>query len=499
MRSYIAIDLKSFYASVECRERGLDPLKTHLVVADASRTEKTICLAVTPSLKAYGISGRARLFEVVSRVKEINRTRQANAPSHILTAKSVDAPSLAADPNLELDYIIAPPRMAYYMRYSAKIYEIYLKFVSEDDIFSYSVDEVFIDATPYLKTYGLSARDFALRMVRTVFEETGITATAGIGTNLYLAKIAMDVKAKHMPADKDGVRIAELTEESFKREMWPHKPITDFWRVGRGYATRLAALGAETMGDVARLSLTAPQKLFDQFGVNAELLIDHAWGWECVGIADIKAYSADTHSRMSSQILAEPYKTDKARLVAWEMADSLALELVEKGLVAHGLEVTVGYDVENLTDAKRKSRYRGSVVRDSYGRTLPKPTHGKEMFAVPTSSGKELCDAALRIFNRVADKTLLVRRLALAALDVVPEGSLPKKPTVVQPDLFAQIGDSVASSEQKEQALSRERRMQKAMLLIKERFGKNSLLKAKNFQEGATARERNAQVGGHKA
>ena len=407
MRSYIAIDLKSFYASVECRERGLDPLKTHLVVADASRTEKTICLAVTPSLKAYGISGRARLFEVVSRVKEINRTRQANAPSHILTAKSVDAPSLAADPNLELDYIVAPPRMAYYMRYSAKIYEIYLKFVSEDDIFSYSVDEVFIDATPYLKTYGLSARDFALRMVRTVFEETGITATAGIGTNLYLAKIAMDVKAKHMPADKDGVRIAELTEESFKREMWPHKPITDFWRVGRGYATRLAALGAETMGDVARLSLTAPQKLFDQFGVNAELLIDHAWGWECVGIADIKAYSADTHSRMSSQILAEPYKTDKARLVAWEMADSLALELVEKGLVAHGLEVTVGYDVENLTDAKRKSRYRGSVVRDSYGRTLPKPTHGKEMFAVPTSSGKELCDAALRIFNRVADKTRL--------------------------------------------------------------------------------------------
>ncbi len=499
MRSYIAIDLKSFYASVECRERGLDPLKTHLVVADASRTEKTICLAVTPSLKAYGISGRARLFEVVSRVKEINRTRQVNAPSHILTAKSVDAPSLAADPNLELDYIVAPPRMAYYMRYSAKIYEIYLKFVSEDDIFSYSVDEVFIDATPYFKTYGLSARDFALRMVRTVFEETGITATAGIGTNLYLAKIAMDVKAKHMPADKDGVRIAELTEESFKREMWPHKPITDFWRVGRGYATRLAALGAETMGDVARLSLTAPQKLFDQFGVNAELLIDHAWGWECVGIADIKAYSADTHSRMSSQILAEPYKTDKARLVAWEMADSLALELVEKGLVAHGLEVTVGYDVENLTDAKRKSRYRGSVVRDSYGRTLPKPTHGKEMFAVPTSSGKELCDAALRIFNRVADKTLLVRRLALAALDVVPEGSLPKKPTVVQPDLFAQIGDSVASSEQKEQALSRERRMQKAMLLIKERFGKNSLLKAKNFQDGATARERNSQVGGHKA
>lgn len=499
MRSYIAIDLKSFYASVECRERGLDPLKTHLVVADASRTEKTICLAVTPSLKAYGISGRARLFEVVSRVKEINRTRQANAPSHILTVKSVDAPSLAADPNLELDYIVAPPRMAYYMRYSAKIYEIYLKFVSEDDIFSYSVDEVFIDATPYLKTYGLSARDFALRMVRTVFEETGITATAGIGTNLYLAKIAMDVKAKHMPADKEGVRIAELTEESFKREMWPHKPITDFWRVGSGYATRLAALGAETMGDVARLSLTAPQKLFDQFGVNAELLIDHAWGWECVGIADIKAYSADTHSRMSSQILAEPYKTDKARLVAWEMADSLALELVEKGLVAHGLEVTVGYDVENLTDAKRKSRYRGSVARDSYGRTLPKPTHGKEMFAVPTSSGKELCDAALRIFNRVADKTLLVRRLALAALDVVSEGSLPKKPTVVQPDLFAQIGDSVASSEQKEQALSRERRMQKAMLLIKERFGKNSLLKAKNFQDGATARERNSQVGGHKA
>ena len=499
MKSYIAIDLKSFYASVECQERGLDPLKTHLVVADASRTEKTICLAVTPSLKEYGISGRARLFEVVTRVKEINRVRKMRAPGHVLTGKSVDAPSLAADPNLELDYIVAAPRMAYYMRYSAKIYEIYLRFVSESDIFSYSVDEVFIDATPYLKTYGLSARDLALRMVRTVFEETGITATAGIGTNLYLAKIAMDVKAKHMPADSDGVRIAELTEESFKRELWSHKPITDFWRVGRGYATRLSGLGAETMGDVARLSLRAPQKLFDQFGVNAELLIDHAWGWECVGIADIKAYSSDTHSRMSSQILAEPYDADKARLVAWEMADSLALELVEKGLVAQGLDVVVGYDIENLVDPRRKSRYHGPVVRDRYSRAIPKPTHGKESFLTPTSSGKIFCAATLRIFDRVADKNLLIRRLTVVATDVIPEWSIPKKSAVIQPDLFSQATDSVICSEQDTRALSREKRMQKAMLLIKNRFGKNSLLKAKNFQEGATARERNSQVGGHKA
>ena len=499
MKCFIAIDLKSFYASVECRERGLDPLKTHLVVADASRTEKTICLAVTPSLKEYGISGRARLFEVVARVKEINRVRKARVPGHVFSGKSVDAPSLAADPSLELDYIVAAPRMAYYMRYSAKIYEIYLRFVSEADIFSYSVDEVFVDATPYLKTYGLSGRELALRMVRTVYEETGITATAGIGTNLYLAKIAMDVKAKHMSADLDGVRIAELTEESYRRELWSHKPITDFWRVGRGYATRLSELGAETMGDVARLSLREPQKLFDQFGVNAELLIDHAWGWECVGIADIKAYSSDTHSRMSSQILAEPYGADKARLVAWEMADSLALELVEKGLVAQGLDVTVGYDVENLVDSRKKSRYRGPVVRDRYNRVIPKPTHGKESFSAPTSSGKVFCTATLRIFDRVADRNLLIRRLTVVATGVIPEGSIPKKSAVIQPDLFSQATDSGTCSEQDTRALSREKRMQKAMLLIKDRFGKNSLLKAKNFQEGATARERNSQVGGHKA
>ncbi len=500
MKQFIAIDLKSFYASVECRERGLDPLLTNLVVADATRTEKTICLAVTPSLKAYGISGRARLFEVVSRVKEINAERRRAAPNHRFSGKSENARALSQDASLELDYIVAPPRMAYYMRYSGKIFSTYLKFVSEEDIYAYSIDEVFIDATPYLATYGISARELALRMVKAVYDETGITATAGVGTNLYLAKIAMDVEAKHCEADANGVRIAELNEESFKRRLWNHRPITDFWRVGRGYANRLAKLGAETMGDVARLSLDNPQVLFDTFGINAELLIDHAWGWENVSLADVKSYSSENHSRMSGQVLSEPYPYEKAKLVTWEMADSLALELVQLGLLAHGLGITVSYDVENIANAKRKKNYKGLLVQDGYGRVVPKPVHAKTSFHIPNSSGKVFADSAVALFERIVDKTLLVRKITVEAQSIVPESEVSEVNEPLQEDLFGfEEKERSASSKEEKASLDREHRMQKAVLLIKEKFGKNALLKAKNFQEGATARERNRQVGGHKA
>lgn len=499
MRSFIAIDLKSFYASVECRERGLDPLTTNLVVADASRTEKTICLAVTPPLKAYGLSGRSRLFEVVERVKSENLKRRRQAPNHRFREKSTDACQLRSDPSLELDYIVAPPRMAHYMRYSAKIYEIYLRFVSKEDIYAYSIDEVFIDATHYLSAGSFSARDLALKMVKAVFEETGITATAGIGTNLYLAKIAMDVEAKSQEADSDGVRIAELNEKTYRERLWGHRPITDFWRIGRGYVARLEKLNAFTMGDVARLSLTEPQKLFEAFGVNAELLIDHAWGWESVGIADIKAYSSRTHSRMTSQILAEPYSVQKARLVVWEMADSLALELVEKGLVAKGIELVVGYDVGNLTNSSSLGQFKGCVVLDVYGRKIPKPSHGKREFPFPSSSGKDFCRVSLEIFDQVADKKLLIRKLSIEARDVLSEKDVADKKDSVQDDLFFDQKTKQEEEKREKQRQKRERCIQKTMLLIKEKFGKNSLLKAKNFEQGATARERNSQVGGHRA
>ena len=498
MKQYIAIDLKSFYASVECRARGLDPLTTHLVVADATRTEKTICLAVTPSLKAYGISGRARLFEVVQRVKTVNAERLRKIPEHRFTGKSSDARELEGDATLEVDYIVAPPRMASYMQVSAKIFSIYLRFVSEEDIYAYSIDEVFIDATPYLGTYGITARELALRMVREVFRETGITATAGVGSNLYLAKIAMDVEAKHQEADADGVRIAELTETSFRERLWCHKPITDFWRVGRGYAARLAGLGAYTMGDVARLSLTNPQVLFDTFGVNAELLIDHAWGFEDVTLSEVKAYTSDTHSRLSGQVLSEPYDFEKAKLVLWEMADGLALELVELGLVARGVAITIGYDVENITDAKRRKNYHGPLTRDAYGRVTPKPAHVKTMFQRANSSGKIFTDCAVTLFNRAVNPLLLIRRITVEAIDVTFERDIKKENDVTQGELFS-MGGVVISTQEEEKTLEKERRMQKAMLLIKGKFGKNALLKAKNFEEGATARERNQQVGGHKA
>ena len=471
-RTYIAIDLKSFYASVECVERGLDAMRTRLVVADESRTDKTICLAVSSALKAYGIPGRPRLFEVVQRVRDINRRQ----------------------PGLNLDYIVAPPRMALYMQYSTRIFGIYLRHVSERDVHVYSVDEVFINATPYLPVLGITAHEFALRMIREVFLETGITATAGIGTNLYLAKVAMDIVAKHVEGDKDGVRIAELDEAEYRKQLWDHRPLTDFWRLGRGTEAHLARMNIYTMGQLARLSLTHEEWLFREFGVNAELLIDHAWGWEPVTIADIKAYRPATNSLSSGQVLSCPYMADKARVVVQEMIEGLSLDLLERRCVCHAVDLYVGYDRESLN----RPGYEGPVVTDHYGRLVPKPAHGSHALDRPTNSRRELTDAVLEIFDRVVDTRLLVRRLTLAVQQVVTEEEATaqaRKPR--QLDLFTDYEAEQKREAERNARLERERKVQQAMLRIKKRFGKNAILHGISFAEGATARERNRQIGGH--
>ena len=493
-KSYIAIDLKSFYASVECVERGLDPMTTHLVVADKSRTEKTICLAVSPALKAYGIPGRARLFEVVQRVKAINARRLLSAPGRQLAGSSHDSLELAAQPALALDYIVAPPRMALYMEASARIYSIYLKYAAPEDIHVYSIDEVFLDATDYLKSYGGSPRAMARKILLDVLDTTGITATAGIGTNLYLSKVALDIQAKRTAPDPSGVRIAELDEMSYRRELWSHRPLTDFWRVGPGYARKLEAHGMRTMGDVARCSIGAPTDYYNEellyrlFGVNAQLLIDHAWGWESCTIADIKAYRPENSSICTGQVLSTPYPWEKTRLVVREMADQMALDLVEKGLVTDQLTLTVGYDRENLTDPQRKKSYRGPVVTDRYGRAIPKHAHGTIHLADPTSSARRIVHAVTELLERIADPALLVRRIQLTAERVVSEGEAAFR----QLDLFT---DEAAEHA----ALTRERKMQQAMLSIKRKYGKNAILKGMNLLDGATARERNGKIGGHQA
>ena len=497
-RSYIAIDLKSFYASAECADRKLDPLTTNLVVADQSRTDKTICLAVSPALKACGIPGRPRLFEVVQKVRQVNAQRQRIAPGHRFSGKSVSAPELAANPSLELDYIVAVPRMARYIEVSSQIYGIYLKYVSPDDIHVYSIDEVFIDATPYLKLYKLSARDFAMKLIREVLAATGITATAGIGTNLYLAKIAMDIVAKHIPADKDGVRIAELDEQSYREKLWTHRPLTDFWRVGHGYAARLESLGLRTMGDIARMSVKCEDILYRTFGINAELLIDHAWGWEPVTIAEIKAYKPENNSISSGQVLQDPYEHDKARLVAMEMTDILALDLVEKRIVTDQLTLNIAYDVLNLTDPERRQKYTGPIKKDSYGRQAPKDAHGSINLPRHTSSSKIIIDHMMQLFDRVVDPNLLVRKITIGANHILNEGDVPEE-VQEQPDLFADH-EALAKQKAAEDAeLVKERRLQDALLSIKKQFGKNAVLKAMSLQEGATAKDRNQQVGGHKA
>ncbi len=505
IRTYIAIDLKSFYASVECLERGLDPLKTNLVVADASRTEKTICLAVSPSLKAVGVPGRPRLFEVVQKVKEANAIRKNNAPGHRFTGSSYHDTELKESPELSLDYIAAPPRMAKYMEYSTRIYNIYLKYVAPEDIHVYSIDEVFMDVTAYLQTANLSAREFAARMIREVLQEVGVTATAGIGTNLYLCKIAMDIVAKHIPADKDGVRIAELDEMSYRRMLWTHKPLTDFWRVGRGYAKKLEEHGMYTMGDVARCSIGKKNEyhnedlLYKLFGINAELLIDHAWGFEPCTIADVKAYKPATNSLGSGQVLQSPYSYDKARLIVREMTDLLVLDLVGKGLVTNQMVLTVGYDIENLSDPEIRKKYHGAITTDHYGRQIPKHAHGTANLNRQTSSTKLIMDAVMELYTRIMDENLLVRRINITANNVVNESTASKEESFEQLDLFTNYEAKQKEKEEEEAALQREKKMQLAMLDIKKKFGKNAILKGTNLEEGAMARERNKQIGGHKA
>ena len=499
-RTYIAIDLKSFYASVECRERGLDPMDTNLVVADESRTDKTICLAVTPSLKSYGISGRGRLFEVKQRVKEANDRRRHNAPGRRLEGSSHFFSQLRANPRLAIDFIIAPPRMAYYMEYSTRIYQVYMKYVAPEDIVVYSIDEVFMDVTDYLNTYKLSPHDLAMKMILDVLETTGITATAGIGTNLFLCKVAMDIVAKHIPADENGVRIAELDEMSYREKLWTHQPLTDFWRVGRGYAKKLEENGMFTMGDVARCSVTNEDLLYALFGKNAELLIDHAWGWEPATIEAIKAYRPSTNSLGSGQVLHQPYEPEKAKLVLREMADLLVLDLVDKGLVTDQIVVTVGYDIENLTDPERSKNYRGAIVKDHYGRQIPKHAHGTANLDGHTSSTKKILCAASDLFDRIVDKNLLVRRLNIVANHVLPEADAPKKNDgYEQLDFFTDYAARDAEREKEKAELAREKKMQQAMLTIKKKYGKNAILKGMNLEEGATAKDRNSQIGGHKA
>lgn len=543
-KTYISIDLKSFYASVECMERGLDPLNTNLVVADASRTQKTICLAVSPSLKAYGIPGRARLFEVEQKIKEANARRQTRAPKNILDSKSVFATELNENPCLAIDYIAAKPRMALYMSKSTQIYDVYLRYIAPEDIYAYSVDEVFIDASGYLKTYGLNAHDFARLLVREVFKETGITATAGIGPNLYLCKIAMDIGAKHTEADADGVRIAELDEFSYRRLLWDHRPITDFWRVGRGYAKKLAKKSIFTMGDIARCSLGTSSDyynedlLYKMFGVNAELLIDHAWGYEPCTLAEVKSYRPQRKSLVSGQVLQNAYTYEKTRIVVREMMELLALDLVDKGLLTNQIVLTVGYDIENLSDPERRKAYKGEITVDGYGREIPKHAHGTGNLPFSTASTRLTTDCVLEVFDRVVDESLLTRRISITVNNLVLESEYKRESEVASAepeqismfDMLAGGDDSqapervsskeaTAYSEQDkpnstmvaesilgstgndndEDALEKEKQVQEAMLKIKKRFGKNAILKGTNLQEGATAKERNAQIGGHKA
>ena len=504
-KTYIVIDLKSFYASVECVERGLDPMTANLVVADSERTEKTICLAVSPSLKSYGISGRARLFEVVQRIKEVNAERRRAAGR--LMGSSCDAIALQRDPTLAVDYLVASPRMAHYMEYSTRIYQIYLRHVAPEDIHVYSIDEVFIDATAYLRRSGLDAHAFTRMLLRDVLTQTGITATAGIGTNMYLAKIAMDIVAKHAPADENGARIAALNERSYREKLWDHRPLTDFWRIGKGIASKLEAHGMYTLGDVARCSVGEPTSYYNEellyklFGVNAELLIDHAWGWEPCEIADIKSYRPESNSICSGQVLQFPYTFDKARLVVREMADLLVLDLVDKGLVTDQIVLTVGYDVENLQDPARARAYHGPITTDPYGRKLPKHAHGSTNLVPATSSTRQIVEATVSLFARIVDPTLTVRRITVTANHVLPEGEARETEESVpeQMNLFVDY-EELAREQQAEQAtLERERQMQKTVIALKKKFGKNAVIKGMNLQQGATAKDRNRQIGGHRA
>ena len=520
-RTYIAIDLKSFYASVECVERRLDPLRTNLVVADMSRTEKTICLAVSPSLKAYGISGRARLFEVIEAVRDINRERKYAAVKKGLlqrnsegryqfSSSSFNAESLASDASLSLSYITAPPRMRLYEEYSTRVYSIYLKYIAPEDIHVYSIDEVFIDATGYLATYGMSAHELAMAMIREVLYTTGITATAGIGTNLYLAKVAMDIVAKHIPADKDGVRVAQLDEMSYRRLLWCHRPLTDFWRIGRGYSSKLASMGFFTMGDIARASLSTAQEriLYKAFGINAELLIDHAWGWEPVKISDIKAYRPQTNSISSGQVLKEPYSFEKACIIVKEMSELIAHDLIRRNSVTKQLVLTVSYDRESLVPvkqggthyitAKTGKPYEGVVIPDRYGRPHPGHAHGTVNLEVYTNSAKRIVTAAAELYNEIVDPDLLIRRINIAACALIPEKDIPSD-SPEQLSFFEDITELDRKRHEQKLSDEKERSVLRAVLGLQDKFGKNAVIRGLDLGDGATKIERNGQVGGHKA
>ena len=504
-RTYIAIDLKSFYASVECKERNRDPLTTNLVVADKSRTEKTICLAVSPAMKSYGIPGRARLFEVIQKVKEANYERRWKIPNRTFIGSSDDSEELNANPALEIDYIIAPPRMALYLEYSTRVYSIYLKYIAPEDIFSYSIDEVFMDVTDYLDTYHMKARDLAMMMIQDVLKTTGITATAGIGTNMYLCKIAMDIVAKHIEPDGNGVRIAELDEMSYRRILWNHRPLTDFWRVGKGYARKLEEYGLFTMGDIARCSIGKVNELYNEdllyklFGVNAELLIDHAWGYEPCTMAMVKAYKPESNSICSGQVLHCPYDFEQARVVVKEMTDLMVLDMVDKKLVTDQIVLTVGYDIENLNDTERRKNYHGEVTIDRYGRRIPKHAHGTTNLSQQTSSTRMIMNAVMELYDRIVDKNLLIRRINITANRLVAEGMTKKEEVYEQLDLFTDYEAKRKQQAEEKAVLDREKRVQEAMLSIKKKFGKNAVLKGMNLQKGATAMDRNEQIGGHKA
>ena len=501
--NYICIDLKSFYASVECIERSLDPLNTNLVVADSGRTEKTICLAVSPSLKSYGISGRARLFQVVEKVKEVNALRRLNAKKNTFERSSVFDDELKENKELALDYIIAPPRMALYMEYSTRIYDVYLKYIAHEDMQVYSIEEVFFDVTAYLKTYDMTPRQLAEVMIKDVYETTGITATAGIGTNLYLAKIAMDIVAKHVEPNENGARIAELDEMSYKQLLWNHTPITDFWRIGKGYATKLKKYGMNTMGDVARCSLGKEEDfynedlLFELFGVNAELLIDHAWGYEPCTMQDIKNYVPMSSSISTGQVLHCPYDAAKARIIVQEMTDNLILDLVDKCIETDQIVLTIGYDIENLTNEKIKKNYHGEIVTDRYNRKIPKHAHGTTNLCKHTSSEKIIMRAVLELYDRIMNPDLLVRRITINACHLQKEGMKKDTQTYQQMNLL-DLGQFDEKNKEIEEKEKKEKELQKAVLSIKKRYGKNAILKGTNFQEGATARDRNRQIGGHK-
>ena len=500
-RQYVAIDAKAFFASVECRERNLDPLNTNLVVADELRTEKTICLAVTPSLKAYGISGRARLFEVTQKVKEINAIRKKKCPNHMFYGKSYLDDELKANNTLELDYIVAPPRMALYIDYSTKIHEVYLKYVAPEDIITYSIDEVFIDLTSYLNTYHMTAHELTMTMIKDVLATTGITATAGIGTNLYLAKIAMDITAKKMRPDKDGVRIAELDEMSYRKELWEHKPLTDFWRVGKGYSKKLEDNRMFTMGDIARASTTSygRKTLKKLFGINSKMLIDHAWGYEPTTIEEAKAYTPETKSMNTGQVLKEPYTFEKARIIVWEMLELLSLDLVEKRLVTNQIVLTIGYDIENLTNSEIAKHYTGEIKTDMYGRKTPKHAHGTANLDRQTSSTRLIIDATLKLYDKIVDEKLLIRRVTISANNLISESSVENKPYYEQIDLFTDYEALTAQREKEQKELQKERKIQETMIDIKQRYGKNAIIKGTNLQDSATSIERNQQIGGHKA